>query len=301
MKQAVTISEVNGPGQRAAMHALREAVFVLEQGVPAGQERDSLDEDCRHVLATDPDGSAVGTGRLAPDGRIGRMAVRADRRGQGIGEAVLRALLRLAERDGLTLTRLHAQLAAQRLYARHGFVAHGPRFTEAGIEHRAMQRHAGAMFAVDDLESAAQVTATLVHGARRNLWLRSQVLDPGLLDHPEVLDALRRFATGGRGGQVQVLLQDAATVQRAQSPLLALAQRLPSVFAFREVDDAVDHPFAGAVFINDGAAFFQRVQGHRIDGRAATAMPGRTRQLAQEFAPVWERSRPCNEFRALGI
>lgn len=301
MRQAVTISEVTGAGQRAAMHALREAVFVHEQGVPAALERDALDDRCRHVLATDPDGSAVGTGRLAPDGRIGRMAVRADRRSEGIGEAMLRALLRLAERDGLTITRLHAQLAAQRLYARHGFVAHGPCFTEAGIEHRAMQRHAGAMFAVSDAEHAAQATATLVHGARRHLWLRSQALDPGLLDHPDVLDALRRFATGGRGGQVQILLQDAATAQRAQSPLLALAQRLPSVFAFREADDAVDRPFAGAVFINDGGGFFERVQGHRVDGRAASAMPGRARQLALAFAPVWERSRPCSEFRALGI
>lgn len=301
MSHAVTINEVIDARQRAAMHALRDMVFVHEQGVPAGLERDALDASCRHVLAIDPDGSVVGTGRLAPDGRIGRMAVRADRRGRGIGEALLRALLQLAGQDGLQTTRLHAQLQAQRLYARHGFVAHGPQFVEAGIAHRAMHRHAGATFAVDDLDSAIETTVSLIHGARRRLWLRSQLLDPGLLDHPDVLDALRRFAVAGRGGEVHLLLQDAGAVQRAQSPLLALAQRLPSVFAFREADDAVDRPFAGAVFVNDGGGFFRRALGHRLQGRAATTLPGRARQLAREFAPVWERSRACSEFRALGI
>ena len=35
------------------------------------------------------DGVPVGTGRLLPDGRIGRMAVRVDQRGQGVGRRIL--------------------------------------------------------------------------------------------------------------------------------------------------------------------------------------------------------------------
>lgn len=295
------VVEIVDPAQQAAAHALREAVFVREQQVPAELERDALDALSRHVLALDDTGAAIGTGRLGPDGKIGRMAVRADCRGQGIGEALLRALLELARASGLRATWLHAQLAAQALYARNGFVAHGPRFVEAGIEHRAMRRLEGAPFPVETLDAAVDATVTLIHAARRALWVRSRDLDPGLFDHPEVLHALRRFATAGRGGRVQILLQDAATPQREHAPVLALAQRLPTAFAFREVDDPVDRAFAGACLINDAGGFLQRTLGHRFDGEAATTLPGLARQLARQFAPVWERSRPCTEFRALGI
>lgn len=295
------VVEIVDPAQQAAAHALRDAVFVQEQQVPAGLERDALDALSRHVIALDDTGAAIGTGRLGPDGKIGRMAVRADRRGQGIGEALLRALLELARAGGLQATWLHAQLAAQALYARNGFVAHGPRFVEAGIEHRAMRRLEGAASPVETVESAVDAAVTLIQSARRALWVRTRDLDPGLFDHPDVLQALRRFGTAGRGGRAQVLLQDAAAVQREHAPLLALAQRLPSVFAFREVDDPVDRAFAGAFLVNDGGGYLQRPLGHRFDGEAATAMPGRARQLARAFAPVWERSRPCTEFRALGI
>lgn len=295
------IVEIGESTQQATAHALREAVFVREQQVPAELERDALDPLCRHVLALDADGAAIGTGRLAPDGKIGRLAVRADRRGEGVGEAMLRRLLAIADDQGLRATYLHAQLRATALYARNGFVAHGPRFVEAGIEHRAMRRQLGAAFAIDDLQAAVDATVTLVHGARRALWLRSRDLDPGLYDHPEVLQALRRFATAGRDGRVQVLLQDAAAAQRGHAPLLALAQRLPTVFAFREADDAVDRAFAGAFLVSDGGGYLHRPLGHRFDGEAAVALPGRARQLERQFAPVWERSRLCTEFRALGI
>ena len=54
---------------------LRFAIFVGEQNVPAGIELDDLDASCVHAVAYDVDGKAVGTGRLLPDGHIGRMAV----------------------------------------------------------------------------------------------------------------------------------------------------------------------------------------------------------------------------------
>ncbi|MDR7194810.1 GNAT family N-acetyltransferase [Luteimonas terrae] len=295
------VAIVTDAGDLAAAHAVRTAVFVDEQGVPAALERDALDALSRHVLATDADGRPIGAGRLAPDGRIGRLAVRSDWRGRGVGEAMLRALLDAARDAGLRDTYLHAQLQAMALYARAGFVAEGARYEEAGIAHRTMRRVAGATFPVDDLAAALDTTVTLIAAARRTLWLRTRDLDPDLYDHPDVLAAFRRAATGRRRVQVQVLLQDPSTAQRRGSALLALSQRLSSAFAFRAVEDPVDREFAGAFLVNDVGGFHVRPLGHRVDGEAATDLPGRARQLAQQFAPVWERSRACSEFRALGI
>jgi predicted GNAT family N-acyltransferase len=58
----------------AAIRAIREAVFIQEQGVPAELEWDGSDAQATHLLAIEPGGQAVGTARLLPDGRLGRMA-----------------------------------------------------------------------------------------------------------------------------------------------------------------------------------------------------------------------------------
>ena len=60
---------------RAAASRIRYAVFVEEQGVPVEIELDEHDAQCIHALAFDG-GAALGTGRLLPDGHIGRGLVR---------------------------------------------------------------------------------------------------------------------------------------------------------------------------------------------------------------------------------
>jgi predicted GNAT family N-acyltransferase len=137
---AVRIAIVDWPEAAARVMPLREAVFVVEQGVPPELERDAYDVVCRHAVATVADGRVVGTGRLLPDGHIGRMAVAAELRGQGIGARILDALVREAAARGMREVVLHAQTHAADFYARHGFVPEGEVFTEAGIAHRLMRR-----------------------------------------------------------------------------------------------------------------------------------------------------------------
>ena len=125
--------------QRQAAAALRQQVFVVEQGVPAELELDEMDAQSLHAIAYQ-DGVPVATGRLLPDGHIGRMAVRQDARGAGTGSLVLCALMDEARRRGDRNVVLHAQLSARDFYARHGFEAEGDVFMDAGIEHIAMRR-----------------------------------------------------------------------------------------------------------------------------------------------------------------
>jgi predicted GNAT family N-acyltransferase len=132
------VRPANWTVDREGLRAIRRAVFIEEQGVPEELEWDEHDEHCRHVLALAAGGGRIGTGRLSPDGRIGRMAVLREWRGRGVGSAVLQALLQQARVDGYTTVRLHAQTHALAFYARHGFEATGPEFLEANIVHRSM-------------------------------------------------------------------------------------------------------------------------------------------------------------------
>lgn len=283
------------------LRRVREAVFIEEQGAPRDLEQDALDPLCHHVIARDAGGAPIGTARLTPDHRIGRMAVLSAWRGRGVGEALLRALLAEARQRQWPAVSLHAQVDAEPFYARHGFLPEGDRFFEAGIEHQGMRRVLGGTATIAHRAEAVAITTAVIVQARRSLAIYSRALDPGLWDAPPVLDALRRFATHRTGVQVQVLLQDAATPQHALAPLIGLGQRLPSVFAFREVQDPVDLPYAAAFVANDDHGYYHRPLGHRFDGEAGLEHAGRARQLRDEFTQMWERARPVTEFRALGL
>lgn len=158
-----------------------------------------------------------------------------------------------------------------------------------------------AFSAIEDRDDAVAVAVAIISAARRGLWIYTRELDPGLFDHPDVLSAMRRFGTSGRGNEARILLQDAAAPQRSHAPLLALAQRLSSVFLFREVVDPVDRAYPSAFIANDASGFYFRGLGHRFDGEADLNAPGRARQLRSELDRVWERSRAVTEYRAIGI
>jgi predicted GNAT family N-acyltransferase len=126
--------------QRTDAQAVRYEVFVLEQQVPLEMEWDEMDALCIHIVAYDEEGQAVGTGRLLPDGHIGRMAVRQPARGSGIGARMLEALVEAARNRGDKEVMLNAQTQAETFYQRYGFVREGEVFMEAGIPHIHMRR-----------------------------------------------------------------------------------------------------------------------------------------------------------------
>src|SRR5215467_1894920 len=119
--------------------AIRYSVFVEEQLVPEDLEIDESDPVSVHALARDADGRAIGTGRLLPDGHIGRMAVVRQARGRGVGSALLQALMNESRQRGNRDAMLSAQVQAAAFYERHGYVAEGEPYDDAGIAHIAMR------------------------------------------------------------------------------------------------------------------------------------------------------------------
>lgn len=124
---------------RAEASRIRFAVFVVEQGVPLEIELDEHDAECVHALAFDG-AAAVGTGRLLPDGHLGRMAVLREFRGRGVGSAILAKLIEAAAQRGDREVLLSAQVHALDFYRAHGFSAEGEVYQDAGIAHQTMRR-----------------------------------------------------------------------------------------------------------------------------------------------------------------
>ncbi len=122
-------------------YLIRKQVFVQEQGVPEELELDEFDSSAQHILVYQGD-ACIATARLVKlddaCSQIGRMAVLSPFRRQGIGMAILRALIDLAKREQISSLVLHSQVIAIPFYEKLGFKGDGPFYDEAGILHRNM-------------------------------------------------------------------------------------------------------------------------------------------------------------------
>ena len=145
---AFEIGLAMSPEEREAVFALRMAVFVAEQAVPAEEELDTYDLFATHFLARllNPalrrEERIIGTARLVDKGdgvgKVGRVAVRRDHRGKGVGVRLMRFIEETSRAQGFRRLVLDAQLYAIPFYEKLGYTAEGGVFLDANIEHRFM-------------------------------------------------------------------------------------------------------------------------------------------------------------------
>lgn len=142
MGSELTISPADWALEGEALKAIRMEVFVHEQKVPVEEEIDALDPLAKHWLAHWA-GQPVGTARaVAKEGaiwKVGRVAVRRQARGKGVGAELMKAIARAAAAEGVKQLVLDAQNHAMPFYEGLGYVAEGEEFLDANIPHHHMR------------------------------------------------------------------------------------------------------------------------------------------------------------------
>jgi ElaA protein len=129
-----------------AFMKLRTDVFFVEQRVDE-EELDNRDQETatEHLWIADDRGTAAYL-RVLLDPRpshrdarrlIGRVVVRADRRGEGLAQTLMREVLATYGAEPMLL---HAQEYVAPLYRKFGFEPFGESYLEAGISHITMYR-----------------------------------------------------------------------------------------------------------------------------------------------------------------
>lgn len=303
--------------EREALLAVRDDVFVLEQHVPPELDRDEDDPRSVHVLARAVDGAPIGTGRLAPDGRIGRMAVLGAWRGRGVGTMLLQTLLEVARTRKFESVTAHAQRDATPFYLQHGFKPEGEPFEEAGIPHLHMRRRIDPLaeperpplgparqplhLQASTREELIAVTQTLLSGARHSMCVLVRELHPVLLNDTACLVQLRRLAISGRGASLRMIAQDLSRAFREGTRLLQLAQRLSSVIEMRRPVEPADLNYRSAFMCVDTQGYLFRPVESEMSASGSTYAPGRHAELMRLFEEIWNRSEPWPELGAVGV
>jgi predicted GNAT family N-acyltransferase len=311
---------------REVLQAIRGEVFIEEQGVPREIEWDGEDDHAHHFLAINEAGQRIGCARLLPDGRIGRMAVLALCRGQGIGRQLLDAAVEKAKELGFSRVTLHAQSAVVEFYRKAGFLPEGGEFLEAGIVHQAMAltlpipfeapedvpsvsirpadppaETAEAEFQQFDgeLESIRGLVAFLA-APSRTIRLYSQELDHALFDRADVTEALSAFVRHGPPARLQVLIHSSHAIVSRGHQLLELARRLDSKIEIRKVPDELATDRSSFVLADERGYFL--MPDHREYQSMANAYdPVQTERLAERFDYLWDRSESDPDLRVLRL
>jgi putative N-acetyltransferase (TIGR04045 family) len=147
IEHALGCQLIDDPAGLAAHFAIRQAVFVTEQAVFAGSDRDGHDEHpgTLHVLGT-VDGKPAGTVRLfpldpvTPDGvwQGDRLAVLPQFRASGLGAPLVRFAVATAAARGGRRMIAHIQPANRTFFLRLGWTQRGEAEIYVGLPHLLM-------------------------------------------------------------------------------------------------------------------------------------------------------------------
>lgn len=132
------VENVDWEEEKHRLSKLRERVFVYEWRIPKECEFDQHDNDSEHVLVLNEDDQEVATGRLTPQGEIGRIAVIPEFRGPEIYETLFHALLHIAKMKDLKDVTVQCDLDGVQYYEKQGFTAVGAVYMDAGIPRQRM-------------------------------------------------------------------------------------------------------------------------------------------------------------------
>lgn len=139
---AVSIKKACSKDEIQTCLDIRMKVFVAGQQVPIHEEQDGKDEGSDHYLLFVED-MPVGVARvrfLGDVAKIERVAILEEYQGQGLGKAIMCAILSDLKANATVLTaKLGAQTYAIPFYEKLGFTVCGEEYRDAGILHKDMQ------------------------------------------------------------------------------------------------------------------------------------------------------------------
>lgn len=150
-------------------------------------------------------------------------------------------------------------------------------------------------------EQLAAVRVQLLADARHRVALRLPRLLPELYSESAEWEQLKRIATSGRGAQIRMLLHDPAAALRHGHRLIALAQRLPSVFWIRAPVEEIDLAWPSSCLLIDDTGYLFQPDADRAHGRADRADRAAQAPLRQHFDDVWERSARATMLQPLDL
>ncbi|WP_221798767.1 GNAT family N-acetyltransferase [Oceanobacter mangrovi] len=304
------IIETRWTEQEAAISAIREQVYIQEQGIAPEDEWDPQgDAEAIYLLAFDAE-QPVGCVRLLPDGHFGRLAVLKSHRSSGLGAQLVNGIADIAQREGHPTLLASAQCSAVGFYQRLGFLIASEFFDDAGIPHLEICKPlndsaAPAIFSnhwllgensnIHTLASPFDIEGCLLTLLGQGpLKLQIAIANPEnpLWHNERLLDALTRHIRKRHSNPLPILLGHEQGIN--DKPLVRLLRRASSKFDVR-----VHSGLTESFWLIGSTGWVQ--QSSDTDARASAHDPRHFNQLQQQFEDLFRTANKAREMRQLGL
>ena len=138
MNPTIQVKKVTDPEELKKVFAIRREVFVGEQNCPPELEWEHEEESVHFLAKVNVEPAGAARWRKTANGyKLERFAVLKKFRGDGVGQALVKAVLADLPKDA-GYVYLHSQIQAVSLYEKFLFEKFGEEFEEAGIRHYKM-------------------------------------------------------------------------------------------------------------------------------------------------------------------
>ena len=301
------IEVTNWNARRDVLKAIRQRVFIDEQGVPEALEWDLDDAAAVHFIARDGK-RPIGCARLLANGHFGRMAVIPEYRGHKVGTLLLRAVESCYQREFRgRILKANVQTQAFGFYHNNGFIPEAAFNLDAGIPHISMNKVLGRNGPVSDIllpgkdsqrydfEPAGAAEGLLQIGSQFGPSAISLMIsDPALplWSDATTLSCLNRCLRSARQRRIYILL---ATEYAGISDhkLIQLQQRMSSRMEVR---------VHGGVKANQILmAPWSWVEIKRTQVSACMDDRARVARQTEQFQLLWRNSQPSREAQHLKL
>ena len=308
-----------------ALRRIRQRVFVAELGVPEEQEWDGEDIHAEHFLALNEAGLELGCARLHADGRISRVGVLAEYRGQHVGRDLVSACHQSAVELGLKTVRLNTPVQVEAFYRALGYLPVGAPYDAFGSQHQAMEyvlpldfpgtltvtthppeRPQAAVpttppaHQFDNHADASVALLNTLQRANRRVCIFSPYLDHDLFDTEAVAQAVSAIARAYARAEIRMLILSSKLIVSRGHRLLDLARRLDDKISIRWLDEAPNAETSSFVCVDTDTYWLLPSFEHPL-GIAEIYNPVTTKRLQETFDTAWARSKLDPELRQLRI
>lgn len=143
---------------------------------------------------------------------------------------------------------------------------------------------------VTSFEEVREAAVAIASCAERSITILTPDLEPGIYDHDDFLEAIKRLVLARSYSRVRVLVTDPARTVRTGNRLVGLARRLSAYIDIRNLRDDYRGKITDAFIIADEKAVLYRSDGRAHEGILGTHEPQIVRNHLDAFEQPWEDS-----------
>ena len=154
---------------------------------------------------------------------------------------------------------------------------------------------------LSSFEDNQKATVEIAKKAQRALAIYTPDLEPGIYDHEDFLEVVKRLVLSKRYARVRVLISNPGRAIRNGNRLVALGRRLNSYIEFRDVQEDYREDHREAFIIADSTALMYRADATKWEGMVGFNEPGIARQHLEIFEKIWQVSEYRHELRQLKV